>query len=268
MKNILIIVFILVSINTYSQKNELLLEYNAYYNTSNPRVKKSFLGIESSAVSKYVELPEFKLIKHSQKESANFEKEIDANYAPKGVLRTNFIDLKKRSLSSIETMLYDKTIFNVVEKLPNFKWDVSSKQTKQIGKYKCNKAKTYFRGRNYIVWYTNELPLPFGPWKLNGAPGLILEAYDTTLKYRWVVKKISKLNLSFKKLIAKVKYDKQINIKDFIIEKYGNKNKRINKSIELIKSKLPRGSKVTSNSVNKRLKKELVFEWEEGAKKQ
>jgi hypothetical protein len=40
-------------------------------------------------------------------------------------------------------------------------------------------AKGNFRGCVYIVWYTPDVPASFGPWKLNGCPGLILEAIRT-----------------------------------------------------------------------------------------
>ncbi len=51
--------------------------------------------------------------------------------------------------------------------------------TKMIGGLKCYKATGTFRGKNYTAWYTKKIPLPYGPWKLQGLPGLILEAYDT-----------------------------------------------------------------------------------------
>ncbi|WPZ08568.1 GLPGLI family protein [Roseivirga spongicola] len=63
----------------------------------------------------------------------------------------------------------------VVESVPNFKWTFEKEQ-KTIGKFLCKKATTEFRGRTYICWYTEEIPLPYGPWKLQGLPGLILEA--------------------------------------------------------------------------------------------
>jgi GLPGLI family protein len=68
--------------------------------------------------------------------------------------------------------------FYVAEKKPKIDWKLSN-ETKKIGSYTVNKAIGKFRGRTYTAWYTQEIPLPYGPWKLQGLPGLILEAYDT-----------------------------------------------------------------------------------------
>ena len=38
-------------------------------------------------------------------------------------------------------------------------------------------ATTHFRGRDWKVWFSEEIPLPLGPWKLGGLPGLILAAH-------------------------------------------------------------------------------------------
>ena len=66
-----------------------------------------------------------------------------------------------------------------------------SKSEKKINNYLCKNAQTYFRGRVYEVWYTEELPISLGPWKFNGLPGLILSAYDKEGVYKWEVKKYS-----------------------------------------------------------------------------
>ncbi|MEZ4793824.1 MAG: GLPGLI family protein, partial [Gelidibacter sp.] len=68
--------------------------------------------------------------------------------------------------------------FYVAEKTPKIAWKLD-KETKKIGNFTAHKATGFFRGRTYTAWYTQEIPLPYGPWKLQGLPGLILEAYDT-----------------------------------------------------------------------------------------
>ena len=44
--------------------------------------------------------------------------------------------------------------------------------------YECHLAETEFRGRRWSAWYTLEVPVSVGPWKLQGLPGLVCEAYD------------------------------------------------------------------------------------------
>lgn len=56
-------------------------------------------------------------------------------------------------------------------------WDIQE-ETKEIGNYLCQKATCTFKGRNYTAWFASDLPMPYGPWKLHGLPGLILSAYD------------------------------------------------------------------------------------------
>lgn len=58
-----------------------------------------------------------------------------------------------------------------------FKWKLEN-ETKTILKYSCKKAKTQFAGRNYIAWYTPDIPINNGPWKFSGLPGLILRVED------------------------------------------------------------------------------------------
>jgi len=85
-------------------------------------------------------------------------------------------------------LLYRNQIY-IKEIAPKINWKIE-KETKKIGKFTCKKATTHFRGRNYIAWFTTDVPLPFGPWKLNNLPGLILEAYDTNKSVYWYFKSI------------------------------------------------------------------------------
>ena len=63
------------------------------------------------------------------------------------------------------------------EEMPSMNWEILD-ETKEIEGYACQKAVTDFRGRRWTAWFSPEIPVSEGPWKLQGLPGLILEAYD------------------------------------------------------------------------------------------
>ncbi|MBB2951657.1 GLPGLI family protein [Sphingobacterium sp. JUb56] len=65
----------------------------------------------------------------------------------------------------------------VQEDAPKISWTVTNDTTSFSGIH-CQKATADFRGRKWVAWYSPELPFQSGPWKLNGLPGLIIEAYD------------------------------------------------------------------------------------------
>lgn len=44
--------------------------------------------------------------------------------------------------------------------------------------YECSSATCFFRGRQWFAFFTPEIPMNDGPWKLCGLPGLILKAFD------------------------------------------------------------------------------------------
>ena len=54
-------------------------------------------------------------------------------------------------------------------------WEVLE-SFKTIFDYECQAAVKEYKGRKWIVWFTYDIPLPAGPWKLCGLPGLILQA--------------------------------------------------------------------------------------------
>tara|TARA_B110000259_G_C14026931_1_gene405061 strand:+ start:604 stop:1344 length:741 start_codon:yes stop_codon:yes gene_type:complete len=118
-------------------------------------------------------------------------------------------------------------------------WELSN-EVKTINNIKCQKATTKFRGRNYVAWFTSEIPVYFGPWKLNGLSGLILEAYDTTGYFRVVAKKISinsKKNDSIK--IPFIDINKAMSLNEFKEQK----SQLEMDFISNLNSRLPKGMK-------------------------
>lgn len=61
---------------------------------------------------------------------------------------------------------------------PIIQWKITD-ETKKIAQLNCQKAIGEWRGRTYEAWFCTDLPYHAGPWKLNGLPGLIVEAHDT-----------------------------------------------------------------------------------------
>jgi GLPGLI family protein len=66
----------------------------------------------------------------------------------------------------------------IEDALPAINWEISG-DTASFGGMHCQKATAHFKGRDYTAWFCPDMPFHDGPWKLNGLPGVILEAYDT-----------------------------------------------------------------------------------------
>jgi GLPGLI family protein len=86
---------------------------------------------------------------------------------------------KNRNVNKLTSreLAFNKRVI-VVDTLEELAWDIKN-QTKLIGAYLCQKAEVDYYGRHYVAWFTPEIPVSDGPWKLHGLPGLILEAEDS-----------------------------------------------------------------------------------------
>ncbi len=155
-----------------------------------------------------------------------------------------------------------KTPYYVQDPIHDPEWTLHS-ETKTISGFNCNKASTTFRGRSYQVWYTPKIPVNFGPWKLNGLPGLILQAIDTKGQIEFRANKVS-LNQEFNideqisklpKLGEKVSLREYVNKKD----KEGQQISRYTSS----KGSRGSGSEATFEKPEERNAIEIIYEWEE-----
>lgn len=77
--------------------------------------------------------------------------------------------------------------FVISDTLRNIKWTLEN-ETKEIEGIKCQKARGTVHGREYEAWFAGSIPLSFGPWKLQGLPGLIMQAHSADGEITFEVK--------------------------------------------------------------------------------
>ncbi|WP_312305614.1 GLPGLI family protein [Chryseobacterium sp.] len=69
-----------------------------------------------------------------------------------------------------------KYIFSFKE--PDLKWEVLT-DTKKVQNYHCRLAKTTSdTGDVFFAWYTEDIPIPEGPFRFKGLSGTVLEVYN------------------------------------------------------------------------------------------
>lgn len=69
-------------------------------------------------------------------------------------------------------------------------WTISE-ETENLCGHLCTKAIGNYLGREWSIWFTEEIPLSLGPWLLWGAPGMILKAEDADGLFRFTCEEIS-----------------------------------------------------------------------------
>jgi GLPGLI family protein len=148
--------------------------------------------------------------------------------------------------------------FIVKENWIDINWKIENK-TKKIGNYLATKARGSFRGRDYIVWFTYDIPVPFGPWKLHGLPGLILEAEDTEKMMRFYAAEIiipfeTTSVITIPTAENEITHQEEVHMQDNFAVILAKK----------MNARLPKGGSFTPtpNNDGRKFREEKIFEWE------
>ncbi len=122
-----------------------------------------------------------------------------------------------KNLNGNKMMYYD---VNGVEKyryeedMPQIDW-VLADSTKTILGYDCTMATGEYHGRKWTAWFTPDVPVLNGPWKLSGLPGLILEATDDSGLYSFTATGIQQTSRTMVPMYSADDYEKTDRI-DFL----------------------------------------------------
>lgn len=155
---------------------------------------KSYCGIIEYSVAKNIAYDYKENYKLIFNDSISYSEEIDVNKSraklvkdnDDGMLTNKIINGRKNETPAFYyntknefyfSEIWDNDVLVIKENKFDWNWKLHP-ETKDIGKFNCQKATIEFRGRNYTAWFTNEIPVRYGPWKFQGLSGLILEVYD------------------------------------------------------------------------------------------
>jgi len=238
-------------------------EYNIYYNTDVPQIRKGLLQVDIKNKDILFHISKDKNILESN--SGVTTDDYGVTYKIKHKDIETFIEINFNSRTAYSKENHKGKTYYIKDKVPNFIWNLKYSETKKIGTLLCKKATTYFRGRNYTAWYAIEIPINYGPYKFQGLPGLIASISDNTGTFIWTLASYKAKNKKpeFKN---KNKLKPIISAKKYFTEiRYPSGNERLN----IIQSKLPKGIKLISATSDVHIRKgiETEFEWEEKTKK-
>jgi GLPGLI family protein len=184
MKNLVLSAFILSVFLSKAQTHRFI--YDVEYkkdSTQNTTVKENYhLDIESKTVKYY---PRDFFIGDSL---------VTNNLQIAKGTQFNTSHVIAHQIGSADYDYYD-VLENVVLKLPSKNiqdWKLTDEK-KKVKDLNLQKATTSWGGRNWIAWFTADIPFQEGPYKFHGLPGLIIELYDDQNDYIFELVKNQKI---------------------------------------------------------------------------
>ncbi len=99
-------------------------------------------------------------------------------------------DLMSKKIKTREYTLYSIQSFDIyqLKDEPKISWKIE-KETKKTSSLQLQEATAKFGGRNWIAWFSKDIPFQEGPYKFYGLPGLIVEIYDDNENYHFSLNK-------------------------------------------------------------------------------
>lgn len=120
-----------------------------------------------------------------------------------------------RSKPDNEMTVYDKAGSleqgYYTEPIGEIQWEIGD-STKTVLGYECSIATANYHGRHWTAWFTTEIPLQEGPWKLTGLPGLILEASESTGQHSFIATGLEASNQEMYPIYPYRQYEKMSRI--------------------------------------------------------
>ncbi|NOJ75867.1 GLPGLI family protein [Empedobacter stercoris] len=187
-KIVLVISFILISINGYSQ-----YEFTYLYEFKKDSVsKKKYTDIMNVIIEGEQRI--YRGENHIIYDSIAYTKrKVDASNISSVMEQTMGLknNVENYTLEiDLEKEIQKHYIFNLElpfyneEKIELPIWNISN-ETSEIDGKKVTKATTFFLGRNWTAYYSEELPIQVAPYLFYGLPGVIIKLEDENSNYKF-----------------------------------------------------------------------------------
>ncbi|WP_313386330.1 GLPGLI family protein [Chishuiella sp.] len=129
--------------------------------------------------------------------------------SPKTNLRVG-IKVSNNNLTVLANRLMDG--YNFTKKIEEPQWEITNK-VDTISSYKVKLATTYYLGRKWEAWYSEDIPISLAPYIFVGLPGTIIKLNDSQDYFKWELKSIKKVdNFEIVKLIFNKKLNQSKNL--------------------------------------------------------
>ncbi|MDE6669820.1 MAG: GLPGLI family protein [Muribaculaceae bacterium] len=188
---------------------------NKYHLLANSTLSK-FFNPQSEEIDSLTSTPEglasFKKTQEAAFKAMIGQGQITVDKLPRKKVTNYVIKSAQDSIITVYEMLRDEHVY-YTEPFSEIVWEIGD-STKNVLGYECIQATTDYHGREWTVWFTPDIPIQDGPWKLRGLPGLILEA-TTGDKIGFFADGIEQTAKKIRNVYGAEKYEKQ-NRKDIL----------------------------------------------------
>lgn len=160
-----------------------------------------------------------------------------------------------------ETRSLDGKNYLVSDPFPTLKWNTNYSDIDTLGSFVCHKATANYRGTTLVAYYTDAIPVPIGPNKFGGLPGLIVMLYNESANPNyWMLQEV-KYPYS-----GSIPVDERylsslptMSLKDYIQKE----DKVVDEQMRILESKMPAGMEGETIERKKiRGTVEQIYEWE------
>lgn len=155
----------------------------------------------------------------------------------KGADGSMTFDLRKGPVKKIHTYVFTRPADNnmtvygkwgdgegyYTEPTDEQQWEIVSDSTETLLGYECMMAESDYHGRHWQAWFSPEIAVPFGPWKLHGLPGLILKA-EADGGFAFTATGIEKTDRVISPIYSPDKYSRVDRLKALADEEYAKNN--------------------------------------------